>query len=136
MVYVKKWPQFQSQCLDLYQKSPNKTRYLIKATPSQLWLVLKVTDDETCLKYKTRSAIILNRFEAFTRDVTASMAGLPLPSIASATIPTATKDVEMKDDVKAAAAAGGNNNQSASAGPGANTGGGGGKKKKKKGGKK
>lgn len=122
MVYIKRWPSFHAQCLDLHKRSPAKvclfphprislfqtptdcdahaaqTRYLIKTSPSASWLILKVTNDDTvspcldlifkesfaltgvmgkqCLKYRTRSSIILNRFEAFTRELTGAMAGL------------------------------------------------------------
>jgi hypothetical protein len=68
--------------------------------------------------------------------MTASMAGLPLPSIA-ATLGTATttdKDIEMKD-TKAATSAPSTNNQNTNGAVGSSAGGGG-KKKKKKGGKK
>ncbi|PWN87002.1 hypothetical protein FA10DRAFT_269615 [Acaromyces ingoldii] len=83
MVYIKRWPSFHAQCLDLHKRSPAKTRYLIKTSPSASWLILKVTNDDTCLKYRTRSSIILNRFEAFTRELTGAMAGLE-PAAAAA----------------------------------------------------
>ncbi|PWN34210.1 uncharacterized protein FA14DRAFT_70277 [Meira miltonrushii] len=159
MVYIKRWAEFHSKCVELYKKSPNDTRYLIKATPSQQWLVLKVTDDNTvrscctlssisvlvltlsfppqCLKFRARSAIIINRFESFTRDMTALMADLPLPSEAAAAALSKSAQNVMDIDTEAAGAAdtttkaGGAATGNATAGGG--SGGGANKKKKKKG---
>jgi signal recognition particle subunit SRP9 len=72
---------------------------LIKATPSEQWLILKVTDDQTCLKFRARSAIIINRFEAFTRAMTARMAGLPdvAAGLATSTANSVTPNVEISN---------------------------------------
>jgi signal recognition particle subunit SRP9 len=83
------------------------------------------------LKFKTRSSIILNRFESFTKDMTASMAGLPLPSASIASAVASTEDVEMKEAPPVIAGKG-----AAAASSAASGGGAGNKKKKKKGGKK
>ncbi|RSH95022.1 hypothetical protein EHS25_000107 [Saitozyma podzolica] len=64
MVYIKTWTDFETAASDLYAKSPNKVRYGVKFRPSTGLLVLKVTDDTTCLMYKSFSSIILNRFES------------------------------------------------------------------------
>ncbi|PWN50202.1 signal recognition particle, SRP9/SRP14 subunit [Violaceomyces palustris] len=87
MVYINDWPEFQSQCMELHKKSPKRTRYLIKARPAKQSLILKVTDDVTTLKFKTKSTVILGRFETFNRTMSALMAGLPEPS----TSPSAAK---------------------------------------------
>ncbi|EPQ30920.1 uncharacterized protein PFL1_01818 [Pseudozyma flocculosa PF-1] len=80
MVYVSDWNDFQQRCIHLYQKSPERTRYLIKARPSTHQLVLKVTDDQTTLKFRTRSSVILGRFEVFNRAMMAAMAGHEKPA--------------------------------------------------------
>ncbi|KAJ9115215.1 hypothetical protein QFC20_001082 [Naganishia adeliensis] len=62
MVYLKNWSDFES------------VRYCVKFRPKEGHLVLKVTDDVKCLKYKTYSSIILNRFEALNLRLLTSMA--------------------------------------------------------------
>ncbi|CAD6913281.1 unnamed protein product [Tilletia controversa] len=153
MVYTKSWAVFQSQCLELYAESPSTTRYLIKAHPATQWLTLKVTDDKKVLKFKTRSAAILNRLEAFNKDLAASMVGLRLPSqiqaeaeaeAARAAAAASSSNADAMDvdaeGGKAGAKAGGKGGAGSAAaagasGTGTGTGaaGGGGKKKKKKG---
>ncbi|KAJ3712488.1 signal recognition particle, SRP9/SRP14 subunit, partial [Lentinula raphanica] len=64
MVYINSWQDYQDAAEDLYQKSPFKTRYCVKWKSSEGKLVLKITDDVSCIKFKTYSSIFLNRFEA------------------------------------------------------------------------
>jgi len=64
MVYLKSWQAYQESAEALYAKAPTKTRYCVKWKASEAKLVLKITDDTTCLKYKTNSSVYLNRFEA------------------------------------------------------------------------
>ncbi|KAJ9095629.1 hypothetical protein QFC21_005500 [Naganishia friedmannii] len=77
MVYIKNWSDFET------------VRYCVKFRPKEGHLVLKVTDDIKCLKYKTYSSIILNRFESLNLRLLTSMASprvRAVPTIA----PTAT----------------------------------------------
>ncbi|KAK0564428.1 hypothetical protein OC861_004302 [Tilletia horrida] len=131
-----------------------QARYLIKAHPASQWLILKVTDDVRTIKYKSRSAAILNRFESLNKDLAAAMVGLPLPSrlqaeaeakavaeaasAAAASRASAADSNQMDVDApadgnKGAAAAGGSGAGKSGTGAGGSGGGGGGKKKKKKG---
>ncbi|KAH7882743.1 signal recognition particle, SRP9/SRP14 subunit [Phlebopus sp. FC_14] len=64
MVYIASWQEFQEAAENLYATSPNKTRYCVKWKSSEGKLVLKITDDTTCIKFKTYSSIFLNRFES------------------------------------------------------------------------
>ncbi|WWD21299.1 hypothetical protein CI109_105783 [Kwoniella shandongensis] len=64
MVYIKNWTDFETAATDLYGRSPNKVRYSVKFVAKTGHLVLKLTDDVKCIKYKTFSSIILNRFES------------------------------------------------------------------------
>lgn len=64
MVYIASWLAYQEAAEALYAKSPSKTRYCVKWRPTQGRLVLKITDDTTCIKFRTSSSIYLNRFEA------------------------------------------------------------------------
>ncbi|CDR99846.1 hypothetical protein [Sporisorium scitamineum] len=79
MVYLKDWPEFQQRSIKLYQQHPHKTRYLIKSRPSTLSLTLKVTNDTTTIKYRTRSSAILGRLEIFNKAMTFAMAGSEKP---------------------------------------------------------
>ncbi|KDN36550.1 signal recognition particle, SRP9/SRP14 subunit [Tilletiaria anomala UBC 951] len=153
MVYIKKWAEFQAQSIALYEASPARTRYVIRVRPSDEWLVLKVTDDVKTLKFKTRSSIILNRFEIFNRDMMAAIVGAELPSriaaqkqkeqeLAAAAEEAAKRAVTAAGAATVAVkeasgqAAAGSGGQGANTGGGAGGGGGGGGKKKKKKGKK
>ncbi|KIJ47166.1 hypothetical protein M422DRAFT_205922 [Sphaerobolus stellatus SS14] len=64
MVYINNWQEFQEAAESLYEKSPSTTRYCVKWRAEEGLLVLKLTDNTTCVKYKTHSSIFLNRFEA------------------------------------------------------------------------
>ncbi|KAJ3489256.1 hypothetical protein NLI96_g2255 [Meripilus lineatus] len=73
MVYISSWQEFQEAAEALYEKSPNKTRYCVKWRGSEKKLVLKITDDTTCLKFKTYYSIFLNRFEALNLSLMQKM---------------------------------------------------------------
>ncbi|KAL0565747.1 hypothetical protein V5O48_016275 [Marasmius crinis-equi] len=73
MVFIQSWQEFQDAAEALYQKSPNKARYCVKWRSSEGKLVLKITDDVTCLKFKTYSSIYLNRFEALNLSLMEKM---------------------------------------------------------------
>ncbi|WWC73073.1 uncharacterized protein I206_107038 [Kwoniella pini CBS 10737] len=64
MVYIKNWTDFETATTDLYARAPSKVRYSVKFVPKSGELVLKVTDDIKCIKYKSFSSIILNRFDS------------------------------------------------------------------------
>ncbi|EKM76840.1 hypothetical protein AGABI1DRAFT_115517 [Agaricus bisporus var. burnettii JB137-S8] len=64
MVYIHSWAEFQDAAEALYTRSPNTARYVVKWKSAEGKLVLKITDDATCIKFKTYSSIFLNRFEA------------------------------------------------------------------------
>ncbi|KAI0310808.1 signal recognition particle, SRP9/SRP14 subunit [Amylostereum chailletii] len=91
MVYINSWQQFQDAAEALYTTSPTKTRYCVKWKSSEGKLVLKITDDTTCLKFKTHSSVFLNRFEMLNRTLMQKMTNarpptLPIP----ATVPPRT----------------------------------------------
>ncbi|EJD04977.1 signal recognition particle, SRP9/SRP14 subunit [Fomitiporia mediterranea MF3/22] len=90
MVYIHSWPEYQSAVEALYEQAPERTRYCVKWKPSEGKLVLKITDDVTCLKYKTHSSIYLNRFEALNysmmrRMQNVSSSGSPGPGTTTTT---------------------------------------------------
>lgn len=73
MVYIASWQEYQEAAENLYAKSPNKTRYCVKWRSSEGKLVLKITDDTTCIKFKTYSSIFLNRFETLNLSLMQKM---------------------------------------------------------------
>jgi len=73
MVYINSWQEFQEAAESLYEKSPRDTRYCVKWRATEGRLVLKITDNTTCLKYKTHSSIFLNRFEALNLNLMRKM---------------------------------------------------------------
>ncbi|CBQ71086.1 related to signal recognition particle 9 protein (SRP9) [Sporisorium reilianum SRZ2] len=136
MVYIKDWPEFQQRSIKLYQQHPHTTRYLIKSRASTHSLTLKVTNDTSTIKYRTRSSAILGRLEIFNKAMTLAMAGSKTP------LQDANPEVVAAVEVVAAAAAG-ESAPAASAASAANgasaqgaAGAGSDKKKKKKKGKK
>ncbi|KAF7344968.1 Signal recognition particle protein [Mycena venus] len=73
MVYIHAWQEYQDAAEALYTKSPTTTRYCVKWRSSEGKLVLKITDNTTCIKFKTYSSIFLNRFEALNLSLMEKM---------------------------------------------------------------
>ncbi|KAJ7036329.1 signal recognition particle, SRP9/SRP14 subunit [Mycena alexandri] len=73
MVYIHAWQDYQDAAEALYAKSPTNTRYCVKWKSSEGKLVLKITDNTTCIKFKTYSSIFLNRFEALNLSLMEKM---------------------------------------------------------------
>ncbi|KAJ7711010.1 signal recognition particle, SRP9/SRP14 subunit [Mycena metata] len=73
MVYIHAWQDYQDAAEALYAKSPTTTRYCVKWKSSEGKLVLKITDNTTCIKFKTYSSIFLNRFEALNLSLMEKM---------------------------------------------------------------
>ncbi|GBE87077.1 signal recognition particle, SRP9/SRP14 subunit [Sparassis latifolia] len=73
MVYISSWQEYQEAAEALYEKSPNTTRYCVKWRANKGKLVLKITDNTTCLKFKTYSSMFLNRFEALNLSLMQKM---------------------------------------------------------------
>ncbi|KAJ6542892.1 signal recognition particle, SRP9/SRP14 subunit, partial [Mycena capillaripes] len=73
MVYIHAWQEYQDAAEALYAKSPTTTRYCVKWKSSEGKLVLKITDNTTCIKFKTYSSIFLNRFEALNLSLMEKM---------------------------------------------------------------
>ncbi|KAG0285491.1 hypothetical protein BGZ96_010260 [Linnemannia gamsii] len=73
MVNIHQWDEFQKAAEELYLLSPKTTRYVAKYRHVEGKLVLKVTDDRTCFKYKTDQMQDLNKFERLNRSLMAKM---------------------------------------------------------------
>ncbi|KAJ2724190.1 hypothetical protein GGI07_002144 [Coemansia sp. Benny D115] len=53
MTYCDTWDSFEKQATSIYTNAPSATRYTIKYRNCDAALVLKVTDDATCVKLRT-----------------------------------------------------------------------------------
>ncbi|GBF88837.1 hypothetical protein Rsub_01738 [Raphidocelis subcapitata] len=62
-MYIDDWDSFYVQAEELWRQQPLKTRYCIKYRHTEGKLVLKVTDDVVCLKYKTDQLVDVKRME-------------------------------------------------------------------------
>ncbi|KAK8844045.1 hypothetical protein IAR55_006839 [Kwoniella newhampshirensis] len=143
MVYIKNWTDFETAATDLYARSPDKVRYSVKFVAKTGHLVLKLTDDVKCIKYKTFSSIILNRFESLNLRLLTKMSNrtvrIPPPARHqqnSSTLPIV--DTPERGGTPAPMGADGEQASTAAATipqnggtPAGKSGGGGGKKKKK-----
>ncbi|KAG8076267.1 hypothetical protein GUJ93_ZPchr0006g44345 [Zizania palustris] len=56
MVYFDSWDEFVSKSVELFRNHPDTTRYVVKYRHCEGKLVLKVTDNFECLKFKTDQA--------------------------------------------------------------------------------
>ncbi|XP_010545920.1 PREDICTED: signal recognition particle 9 kDa protein-like [Tarenaya hassleriana] len=56
MVYVASWDEFVDRSVQLFRADPESTRYVMKYRHCEGKLVLKVTDNKECLKFKTDQA--------------------------------------------------------------------------------
>jgi len=96
MVYIKSWTEYQTEAEKLYEEQPTRTRYCVKYRARDGALTLKVTDDHRCLKYKTQSSIMLNRFEAFNLSMMSKMQNRRSQAQAQAATPMISVAVSAK----------------------------------------
>ncbi|SCV73053.1 BQ2448_6978 [Microbotryum intermedium] len=83
VVYHTEWNSF--------TQASHQTRYTIRWRHDLGILVLKVTDDVQCIKFKTRSGAFINRFEAFNLAMQTKMHGSEPPASVEA-FPVAARD--------------------------------------------
>ncbi|RPD76865.1 signal recognition particle, SRP9/SRP14 subunit [Lentinus tigrinus ALCF2SS1-7] len=107
MVYISSWQEYQEAAEALYEKSPNTTRYCVKWRQSADGagkLVLKITDDTTCLKFKTHSSVFLNRFDALNLSLMQKMQNRrPTQASTAPPTPQAPADVARQSPAPGAA---------------------------------
>nr|GMD12163.1 signal recognition particle 9 kDa protein [Ipomoea batatas]GMD15504.1 signal recognition particle 9 kDa protein [Ipomoea batatas]GMD18629.1 signal recognition particle 9 kDa protein [Ipomoea batatas] len=65
MVYIISWDDFVEKSTQLFRANPENTRYVMKYRHSDGKLVLKVTDDKECIKFKTDQAQDAKKMEKF-----------------------------------------------------------------------
>ncbi|CDF35563.1 unnamed protein product [Chondrus crispus] len=64
MVYIAQWDEFSVSSERLFLSSPLKTRFSFKYRAAEGAFVLKVTDDKTCLQYKSNLKSDIRKMEA------------------------------------------------------------------------
>ena len=74
MVYITEFDGFVSKAKALYEQNPSNVRYSMKYRHCDGMLVLKVTDDKVCLKFRTDKASDLKRVEEFNLNMMGVMA--------------------------------------------------------------
>ncbi|KAH6813690.1 Signal recognition particle [Perilla frutescens var. frutescens] len=65
MVYIESWDDFVEKSVHLFRSDPEKTRYSMKYRHCDGKLVLKVTDNRECIKFKTDQAQDAKKMEKF-----------------------------------------------------------------------
>lgn len=69
MVYVDSFAEFHEGALRIFAANPGGTRYTIKYRHTEEKLVLKVTDDVACLKFKTDQQQDAKRMEKLNQEM-------------------------------------------------------------------
>ncbi|CAO2835213.1 unnamed protein product [Amaranthus hypochondriacus] len=85
MVYLTSWDEFVERSVQLFRADPESTRYSMKYRHCDGKLVLKVTDNKECLKFKTDQAQDAKKMEKLNNIFFALMARGPEVDIAEVT---------------------------------------------------
>eukprot|EP00053_Salpingoeca_punica_P013193 m.118881 g.118881 ORF g.118881 m.118881 type:complete len:80 (+) comp16137_c0_seq3:188-427(+) len=75
MGYIESFDDFAKQAEALFIAQPERTRFFISYRHSKTQLVLKVTDDRVCLKYRTDQSQDLRKMEKLNNTMTRLMFG-------------------------------------------------------------
>ena len=63
MTYIDNWEDFAKAAEQLYLNNPSKSRFTTKYRRCDGNLILKMTDDKVCLKYRTDQAQDVKKLE-------------------------------------------------------------------------
>ncbi|KAK7293190.1 hypothetical protein RJT34_16053 [Clitoria ternatea] len=85
MVYITEWDKFVERSIEMFRADPDSTRYVMKYRHCDGKLVLKVTDNRECLKYKTDQAQEARKMEKLNNIFFALMARGPDVDISEVT---------------------------------------------------
>ncbi|KAG6336742.1 hypothetical protein ID866_2347 [Astraeus odoratus] len=97
MVYIASWQEYQEAAENLYAKSPNKVDLANSSCQA-------ITDDTTCIKFKTYSSIYLNRFETLNLSLMQKMQNKH-PEPTPAPVPIKSEVISEVTDLRAASPA-------------------------------
>ena len=78
--YIASWDDFLDKSTKLFLEAPSRTRYSIKYRHTDCQMVLKVTDDVTCLKFGTDQANCMARVGKLSKLFVRLMASTDLAS--------------------------------------------------------
>ncbi|CAG7835699.1 unnamed protein product [Allacma fusca] len=73
-MYVSTWDDFEKAAERLYLQDPVKTRYSFSYNHKRGYFKVKMTDDDTCLQYKTEVSQDLKKMEKFINHLMRHMA--------------------------------------------------------------
>ncbi|ONK61308.1 uncharacterized protein A4U43_C08F28370 [Asparagus officinalis] len=85
MVYIDSWDDFVERSVQLFKDNPESSRYVMKYRHCDGKLVLKVTDNRQCLKFKTDQAQEAKKMEKLNNIFFTLMARGPDADIAEVT---------------------------------------------------
>ncbi|OQV19056.1 hypothetical protein BV898_06910 [Hypsibius exemplaris] len=74
MVNIVSWDDFSKKAEELYLSDPEKARFTMKFREEEGAVVLKMTDDTTCLKYRGTTSRDVKRAEKFSSLIMKHMA--------------------------------------------------------------
>ena len=74
MVFVKNWEDFEIAAENMYMKNPKNCRFTVKYVHKKGNTVLKMTDNEKCVQYKTEILPDVKKMERFTSNLMWQMA--------------------------------------------------------------
>eukprot|EP00118_Oscarella_pearsei_P028467 m.2218 g.2218 ORF g.2218 m.2218 type:complete len:82 (+) comp8465_c0_seq1:70-315(+) len=69
MPFLSTWDDFSRMAEQIYLENPYKTRFVVKYRHCEAKLVLKVTDDVTCIKFATDQAQDVKRLEKLNNSL-------------------------------------------------------------------
>ncbi|KAH8552578.1 signal recognition particle, SRP9/SRP14 subunit [Umbelopsis sp. PMI_123] len=83
-MYLDTWDDFQKAAEDIYIASPSRTRYVSSYRHIDGELILKVTDDRSAVKYKTKQSTDLKKFIGLNRSMMSKMQNIEPPEVVPA----------------------------------------------------
>ena len=75
MTYIDNWEDFAKAAEQLFLSNPSKSRFTTKYRRCDGNLVLKMTDDKVCLKYRTDQAQDVKKLEKLNNVLMRHMTG-------------------------------------------------------------
>mmetsp|Transcript_61908 Transcript_61908/g.128071 ORF Transcript_61908/g.128071 Transcript_61908/m.128071 type:complete len:115 (-) Transcript_61908:39-383(-) len=94
MVYIENLENFMEAARELFMNSPEKSRYVIKYRHTDAKLVVKVTDDKVCLKYRTDQAQDAKRVARLNAVFLHLMASSKVDAATASAVVTAVEERE------------------------------------------
>ncbi|XP_054285091.1 signal recognition particle 9 kDa protein-like [Macrosteles quadrilineatus] len=68
-MFVSTWDEFEKTAQNIYLQDPLRARYSLKYNHSRSSLSVKMTDDVTCVQYKTEVAQDVRKIEKFINNL-------------------------------------------------------------------